>query len=151
MVIRVLEQNYFVLQTLPSETGLLQYVCKNVSEDDGHIYKIVLVPPEKTSHELIGWLYGIWQAGRFHELKQYASEQDRLQVVVDCGAEAAVPMGELLDTEPLSLNERVRMGTKVMERLILSDMPDFFAEHALDPEHVCFTESMDCSFRFELE
>ena len=151
MVIRVLDQNYFVLQTLPSETGLLQYVCKNVAEDDGHVYRIVMVPSEQTDKGLIGWLFDIWQAGRFHELRQYASERDRLKVVVDCGAESAVPMADMLDTEPLSLKERIHMGGKLLERLILSDVPDFFAVHSLDPEHVCFTENLDCSLRFELE
>ena len=151
MVIRVLDQNYFVLQTLPSETGLLQYVCKNVAEDDGHVYRIVMVPPEETSPELIDWLFKIWKAGRFHELKQYASEGDSLKIVVDCGYEAAVSLEEMLDSEPISLKERTHMCTKLLERLILSDVPDFFAVHSLDPKTVCYTESMDCCFRFELE
>lgn len=151
MVIRVLDQNYFVLQTLPSETGLLQYVCKNVAEDDGHVYRLVMVPPEETDEGLIDWLFGIWQTGTFHELKQYASDRGRLKVVVDCGAESAVPMEELLETDVLSLRERIHMGGKLLERLILSDVPDFFALHTLDPEHVCFTESLDCCLHFELE
>ena len=151
MVIRVLDQNYFVLQTLPSETGLLQYVCKNVAEDDGHVYRIVMVPPEETGPGLVDWLFKIWKAGRFHELKQYASEGDSLKIVVDCGYEAAVSLEEMLDSEPISLKERTHMCTKLLERLILSDVPDFFAIHALDPKTVCYTESMDCCFRFELE
>ena len=151
MVIRVLDQNYFVLQTLPSETGLLQYVCRNVGEDSGHIFRIVMLTREQTSQRLIRWLSDIYRAGRFRELTQYASEHDSLQVVVDCGSESAVPAEQLLTEEKPSLKERLSMGSKMLERLILSDVPAFFAIPALDPGHVRFTKSLDCCFTFELE
>ncbi len=151
MVIRVLNQNYFVLQTLPSETGLTQYVCRTVAGDDGHIYRIVMVQREETTPELVSWLSDIFREGRFHELVQYASEQDSLQVVVDCGYADAVPMERLLEDEHPDLKERMMMCGKLLERLILSDIPVFFAVPALDPEHVRFTKSLDCCFTYELE
>ncbi len=151
MVIRILDQNYFVLQTLPSETGLLQYVCKNVAENDGRIYRIVNIPLEETTPEMISWLNGIWRAGRFHELRQYAVEKDCLQVVADCGSETAVSVEQILEEEKPALKERCEMAGKFLQRLILSDVPAFFAIHALDAEHVRFTPSLDCCFTFELE
>ncbi len=151
MVIRVLDQNYYVLQTVPSETGLLQYVCRDVMQDDGHIYRIVMIPLEETDPRLVRWLSIIYRNNMFRELVQYANEKDRLQVVIDCGSASAVPLEELLSRERLSLRERLNMGEKVLERLILSDVPVFFAMNALDPEHVRFTEAMECAFTFELE
>ncbi len=151
MVIRVLNQNYFVLQTLPSETGLTQYICKNVAGDDGHIYRVVMVPREETTPDLIRWLSDIFSAGRFHELVQYASERDSLQIVVDCGYADAVPMDRLLEEEKPALKERMMMCGKMLERMILSDIPAFFAVPALYPDHVRFTKSMDCCFTYELD
>jgi len=151
VVIRVLDQNYFVLQTLPSETGLLQYVCRNVAENDGHLYRIVNIPLEETTPAMISWLNDIWRAGRFHELRQYAVEKDSLQIVADCGSEAALPLEEILEEEKPGLSERIDMGGKFLQRLILSDVPVFFAINAMDAEHVRFTRSLDCCFTFELE
>ena len=151
MVIHVLNQNYFVLQTLSSETGFRQYVCKNVAEDDGHIYRVVMIPREETTSDLILWLSDIFNAGRFYELVQYASERDSLQVVVDCGYADAVPMDQLLREEKPDLQERMMMCGKMLERLILSDVPVFFAVPALYPDHVRFTRSLDCCFTYELD
>lgn len=151
MVIHVLNQNYFVLQTLPSEAGLTQYVCKNVAEDDGHIYRIVMVPREETTSELVRWLADIFRAGCFYELVQYASERDSLQVVVDCGYADAVPMEQLLREERPTLKERMVMCGNMLERLVLSDVPAFFAVPALKADHVRFTKNLDCCFTYELE
>jgi len=151
VVIRVLDQNYFVLQTLPSETGLTQYVCKNVSADDGLVYRIVQIPMEETTPELLAWLSQLFRAGRFRELVQYASERDRLQVVVDCGPEEAAQMEQILVQEKPSLKERFRMGGKLLERLIISDIPACFAIPALDALHVRYTPALECSLSFELD
>lgn len=151
MVIHVLDQNYFVLQTLPSEAGLTQYVCKNVAEDDGHIYRIVMVPREDTTPELIRWLSDLFREGRFYELVQYASERDSLQIVVDCGYVDAVPMDRLLRDEHPALRERMRMCGKMLERLVLSDVPVFLAVPVLKTDHIRFTKSLDCCFTYELD
>ena len=151
MVIHVLNQNYFVLQTLPSETGLTQYVCKNVAADDGHVYRVVMVPREETTPDLIRWLSDIFGEGHFHELVQYASEHDSLQIVVDCGLADAVPMDRLMQEEQPDLKERMVMCGNMLKRLILSDVPVFFAVPALSPDHVRFTKSLDCCFTYELE
>ncbi len=151
MVIHVLNRNYFVLQTLPSETGLTQYVCKNVAEDDGHIYRIVMIPRENTTTELVRWLSDIFREGSFYELVQYASERDNLEVVVDCGYADAVPMDRLLAEEKPDLPERVKMCGKMLERLVLSAVPVFLAVPALQPDHVRFTQSLTCCFTYELE
>ena len=54
MIIRILDKNYFVQQTIPSEKGLVQYVCLNVSEDDGRIYRIVRIPVREVKQEKRG-------------------------------------------------------------------------------------------------
>ena len=151
MIIRVLDRNYFVQQTLSSEKGLLQYVCTNVAEDDGRVYRIVRIPLNEVDTGLIRYLSDIFLAGRFKELKQYANEDGYLQVVTDCGAQKAKTMKELLPGDTLSLKARLSMGEKLLERLILSDVPDFFAQGAMDTEHIFCTDAMDISFAFDLE
>ena len=151
MVIRILDQNYFVTETLPSETGLLQYVCRKVSEDDGKEYRIVRIPLEEAKPGLVRWLSANYRKGNFRELTQYANEQGHLLVVADCGNRKARPLSELLREGAFSLRERLIMGKKLLERLILSDVPNYFALYAMDTDHVRFTEALDCCFTFELE
>ncbi len=151
MIIRVLDRNYFVQQTLSSENGLLQYVCTNVAEDDGKVYRIVRIPLPEVDSGLIRYLSDIYREGRFRELAQYANEGSFLQVVADCGLQKAKTMKDLVEEGGLTLRARLNMGEKLMERLILSDVPDFFALGAMDTEHIRFTDAMECSFTFELE
>lgn len=151
MIIRVLDRNYFVQQTISSEHGLIQYVCTNVAEDDGRIYRIVRIPLPEVETGLIRYLSDIYREGSFRELKQYANEGGYLQVVADCGDMKAKTLKEILGEGGLTFRARLALGEKLLERLILSDVPDFFALGAMDTDHVRFTDAMDCSFFFELE
>ena len=150
MIIRVLDRNYFVQQTISSDNGLVQYVCTNVAEDDGRVCRIVRIPLPEVDTGLIRYLSDIYKAGSFRELVQYANEGGFMQVVVDCGVQKARTLKKILEEGGLSLKARLNMGEKLLERLILSDVPDFFALGAMDTDHVCFTEANDCSFVFEL-
>ena len=87
MIIRVLDRNYFVQQTISSDNGLVQYVCTNVAEDDGRVCRIVRIPLPEVDTGLIRYLSDIYKAGSFRELVQYANEGGYMQVVTDCGAQ----------------------------------------------------------------
>ena len=151
MIIRVLNRNYFVQQTIPSEQGLLQYVCTNVAEDDGKLYRIVRIPLPEVTPELVRYLADIFRKERFRELVQYANEGEYLQVVTDCGSAKAKSIRERLAESKVPLKERLAMGEKLLERLILSEVPAFFALSALDDTHIRFTDSLDCCMTFELD
>lgn len=151
MIIRVLDQNYFVQETLPSGEGLVQYVCTNVSEDDGRIYRIVRIPLEDVKPALVQYLADIYKEGLFRELIQYANEAGYLHVVTDCGPAKARSLKERLEKDVISLKERLAMGEKLLKHLILSNVPLFFAQSAMDTDHILFTDALDCSLVFELE
>ena len=151
MIIRVLDQNYFVQETIPSEDGLVQYVCTNVSEDDGRICRIVRIPLQDVQPALVEYLADIYREGLFKELIQYANEAGYLHVVADCGPAKARSLKDRLENDLIPLKERLSMGEKFLKQLILSNVPVFFALSAMDTEHVLFTDADDCSFVFELE
>ena len=151
MIIRVLDQNYFVQQTLPSEKGLVQYVCTNVSEDDGRIYRLVRIPLREVQPELVRYLADIYREGLFHGLVQYGNETDHFIVVVDCGPAKARSLKDRVGNDVISLQERLTMGEKLLKHLILSSVPVGFAESAMDTDHVFFTDALDCSLVFEME
>lgn len=151
MIIRVLDQNYFVQQTIPSEEGLIQYVCTNVSVDDGRLYKIVRIPVREVSAELIRYLAGLYKEGLFHELVQYGNEKEHFHVVMDCGPVKARTLYERLQKDVISLAERLSMGEHFLEYLIISSVPDWFAEISMDSEHIVFTDALECAFDFDLE
>ena len=79
MIIRVLDRNYFVQQTISSDNGLVQYVCTNVAEDDGRVCRIVRIPLPEVDTGLIRYLSDIYKAGSFRELVQYANEGGYMQ------------------------------------------------------------------------
>lgn len=151
MIIRVLDQNYFVQQTIPSEEGLVQYVCTNVSEDDGRIYRIVKIPVQEVEPELVRYLAGLFKDGMFHELVQYGNEKEHFHVVMDCGPAKGRALSDRLQTDVLSLAERLSMGENFLEYLIVSSIPDWFAESSMDTDHIVFTDALECSLDFNLE
>ncbi|MDO4803527.1 MAG: hypothetical protein Q4A32_01745 [Lachnospiraceae bacterium] len=151
MIIRVLDQNYFVQQTLPSEEGLVQYVCTNVSEDDGRTYRIVRIPTSEVQPELIRYLANLYKEGLFHELIQYGNEKGHFHVVMDCGPTKARTLQDRLQTEVISLAERLVMGDNFLKYLIVSSIPLWFAESSMHTDHILFTDALECALDFELE
>ncbi len=151
MIIRVLDQNYFVQQTIPSGKGLVQYVCTNVSENDGRIYRIVRIPVQDVKPELVKYLADIYKEGLFHQLVQYGNEKDHFHVVMDCGPSKARPLKDRLQQDVISLAERLSMGENFLEYLIVSSVPVWFAESSMDTDHVVFTDALECALVFELE
>lgn len=151
MIIRILDKNYFVQQTIPSEKGLVQYVCLNVSEDDGRIYRIVRIPVREVKQELVRYLADLYKADQFHELVQYGNEKDQFHVVVDCGPVKGRSLADRLQTDVLSLAERLSMGENFLKYLIVSSIPLWFAESSMDTEHISFTDALEPALNFELE
>ena len=150
MVIRVLDHKYFVLRTVDTDDGLKQYVCRDLVDEESNIYRIVRIPHADVTTQLLRYLADIEVEGSFKEMREYASEGDFLCIVMDCGSQEAVPMSERLEREPLSLKERFGYVYKLIERMILSDMPAYFAVAGITPSGVKFTSAMDCSFDFDI-
>jgi hypothetical protein len=150
MVIRVLDHKYFVLRTISAEDGLDQYVCRDLVDEESNIYRIVRIMHADVNDKLLRYLADIEVEGSFGELREYASEDGYLCVVMDCGAKDAKTLSERITEEASSFGERLGYVSKLIERLILSNIPAYFAAAALSGERVKYTDAMDCAFDFDL-
>ena len=150
MVIRVLDHKYFVLSTIVSEDGLDQYVCRDLVDESSDIYRIVRIPHDDVTPELMRYLTDISSSENFLELREYSNESDFLCVVVSCGSAKAVTLNEKIAAEQPPFNERLGYIYRLIERLILSDIPVYFAASGLEADRIRFTPALDCSFDFDI-
>jgi hypothetical protein len=150
MVIRVLDHKYFVLRTIDTENGLDQYVCRDLVDEESNIYRIVRIPHSDVNDKLLRYLADIEVAGSFGELREYASEDGYLCVVMDCGSKDAETLTDKIAREEPDFRERLGYVEKLVERLILSDIPAYFAAAALSTERIKLTAALDCSFDFDV-
>ena len=150
MVIRVLDHKYFVLRTIDPDDGLKQYVCRDLVNENSNIFRIVRIPHADVTPKLLRYLADIEVEGSFRELCEYASEGDFLCIVMDCGSGSAMPLSERLVEEEPKIREKLEYVYKLVERLILSNVPAYFAAAALTSARVKFTPALDCSFDFDV-
>lgn len=146
MIIRIEETSYLVLGTVP-EDGLCQYVCKKQDGTEGE-YRAVRVPSALVSGELIQYLMEQVHKESFHEFVDYATDAEGLYVIMDCGR--GILLSQRMKTERMSLRERLETGRRILERLVISDFPDYFIHAAVLPDAVRLTPAMDVSFAFHL-
>ena len=152
MVIRVLSNNYFVEQTITSENenSLPQYICKNVTSPDDRRYRLIQLPIENVPPDLIRWLADIRKKKSFLELKEYANETGFLVIAVDQGKQNAYSLADAFTSRELSLQERLQITGKLLEKLVLSEMPVYFVENAISMEQILITDAYEISFAFDL-
>ncbi len=150
MVIRVLDHKYFVMNTIVSGDGLDQYVCRDLSGEDSEIYRIVRIPHDDVTPELMRYLTDIDSSESFNQLREYSNEGDFLCVVMDCGSSRAVSLRKKIAREQPSFKERLGYVYGLIERLILSDIPVYFATSALNAESIRLTPALDIAFDFDI-
>lgn len=150
MVIRVLEHKYFVMNTIIAGDGLDQYVCRDLSGQDSEIYRIVRIPHDDVTPELMRYLADIDSSESFAQLREYSNEGEYLCVVMDCGSSQAVSLRKKIAREQPSFRERLGYVYGLIERLILSDIPVYFAASAMNMESIRLTPALDMAFDFDI-
>ena len=56
-----------------------------------------------------------------------------------------------LATEALSLQERLELGRKILERAVIQDIPDYFLDKCFSPECIMVAQDLSVSFNYPIE
>lgn len=149
MRIQILDKSYQVLYTgEEEERGIRQYVCRDVEDVSGREYRAVRIPSELVTGELIRYLMEQVHNKSFREFVNYGTDAAYLTVLMDC--KKGTSLAKLLSWERMTLRERLEIGEKLLEHLLLADFPTYFLCAALEPERVKVNSAMDFGFDFDL-
>lgn len=148
MVIHIQGNDYLILYTISRSQELEQYQCRRVDGPDGHMYRAVRIASSAVFAEMIEYLMDLTHNKSFYDFVDYATTAGAVVILLDCGE--GRPLASLLREESIPLPERLQMGKKLLERLLISDFPPYFIHAAMDPGRVKMNAAMDFFFDFDL-
>lgn len=146
MIIQTLEKKYIVTEVLFSDRHMDRYICHE--EDGGERYTVVCVKDRVWIRKAMQFLIEQIENTHFTDFVSCFFSEACLYVVLKY--EEGISLEEKLGSEDCPLQERIPIGKSILERVMLMDMPDYFACDCLRPGNVMVSPALEVSFRYEL-
>lgn len=144
MLIQTYENGYKVIShVLTNLTGEI-YICRDVSGDGE--YTILRVTDKRFLPEFMIYLTTRVHQNIFTDFVEYFSYEDDFYVVLKHAE--GTSLAEKLKIENCSLKERLKIGEKLCERMVLLDMPTYFQLNCLKLERIIVKPGLDVVFNY---
>lgn len=132
MVIRAFDEDFDVIHKnkLSEEYSVLQCRISGKKED----YTVLLFERAETVKRLLPLFYSLQENREFEDYKGCFSREEGLYIVFH--KRQGIPLAEQLAGSRLSLEQRIRIGKQVLERLLLWRLPDFMLCQLLDADRI---------------
>ncbi len=148
MMIQNLERNYVILQSCPGTGTASQFLCREDQSGQWLEYKIGRIPLTQVSGNLIRFLMEQIHKESFSDFEEYFTDDSFLYVVMKLGE--GKPLKGKLAEEGSSLQERLEIGKKILERLVLLDGDPYFFKAAMEAGRIRVSESLEISFDYDI-
>lgn len=146
MVIESYEKSYQVISQDGSYPDRELYTC--VQEGSSLRYRVIQIKDHELMLKVLQFLIEEQKKGTFEDLKDVFTSGEELNVVFT--AVRGIRIREFMENEP-SLEERIRVGHNVLEKLVLYDMPAYFMCQSLAFDHLYIEEDLTIYFDHTLE
>lgn len=146
MLIETYDHIYTVLQHLHSDPDMDSYVCRRKS--DRQLYLIIRIRDKNVTNHIMEFICDQKNNKNFSDFIEYFVSEGDLHVVFAYAQ--GVPLQKKLE-QPNTLKERMMLGKRILEKLILLGQPYYFICECLKPEHIVVTDAGEIGFRYTLE
>lgn len=122
------------------------YICRNVN--GGGLCRIVSIKDKKLFPELSGWLADNIDREAFTDYIEHFVFEDRLCIAMKY--KEGINLSTKLATESLPLRERLELGRRLLERIVLQDIPDYFLSKCLSPDCIIISSDLSVCFNYPI-
>lgn len=147
MVIETLEKKYTVIRNLYSDRQMDRYVCKDGA--DGKNYAVTRIKEKESIVKIMDFLMQQMENHDFTDLAACFFKEEDLYIVMRYSE--GMTLAEKLDVQECVLEERMEMMRKILDRLMLLRMPDFFMKDCLKAKTIIVSSGMDMEFQYGLQ
>ncbi len=146
MVISTYEHDYPIVGV--KQTGQVYdcYICRNSS--GGGLCRILSIKDRSLFAELAGWLTDNINKESFTDYIEHFVFEDRFCIVMKYTE--GITLSTKLATESLPLKERLELGRRLLERIVLQDMPEYFLSKCFSPECMVISSDLSVSFNYPI-
>ena len=145
MVIETYEKKYTVVQHLSAGPRKEIYSCRCSGEDD--LYTVICFKDKQITNSIIEYICEQKKNVSFTDLVEHFVAGEYFHVVFT--EPKGLDLERRLRQHP-SLVERLVMGKKIMEKLVLQKPDNYFLCQCLTPMNMYITDSGDASFYYSL-
>ncbi|MFP3153562.1 hypothetical protein LQZ18_03880 [Lachnospiraceae bacterium ZAX-1] len=146
MIIQALDKDYLVIKRGSFDERVERYLCK--CSVDSEIYMLILIKDRQLIHDVAEYITAAANSEKFLDLHSCFSSEDGFCVV--CRHVMGRSLKNKIRYEYLALEERLAIGRKILEKIILQNLPAYFLCDTLFSETVVVHENLDIGFTYEL-
>lgn len=146
MVIQTLDKSYIVVKRCDADTKLEKYLCRD-SAEEGYV---VLFRTRDRSFiaKTVEFLTREAASRVFTDFKGYFVSGEYFCIVL--AYHDGESLKNRLERENCTLEERLEIGSRILEKIVLLNMPAFFLCDSLKPAQITVSRSLDVEFNYEL-
>ena len=144
MVISTYEHNYPIVGVKETSEVYDCYICRNIS--GGGLCRILCIKDRRLFAELAGWLTDNINKESFTDYIEHFIFEDKFCLVMKYTE--GITLNTKLATESFPLRERLELGRRIIERIVLQDMPEYFLSKCLDPDCMVISSDLSISFNY---
>lgn len=146
MKIETYDKVYKVVQNVSSDGEKDTYVCKN--QENQMLYTIIQIKKKNITNQIIEFICEQKNNKKFSDFVEHFVYEEHLHIVFS--HEEGVSLQKYLN-EKCTLEERLEIGKKILEKLVLYQLHPYFQCECLKKENIFITKAMDVSFRYTLD
>lgn len=146
MIIETYDKVYTVVRHSASNSKTEIYVCQN--KEDQRLYTVIQIKDKEVTNRIIEFICEQKSNKKFPDLVDHFVYKEDLHVVFTYAE------GILLEKrlkQKCTLEERMEIGKKLLEKLVLYQLPFYFQCHCLKIENIFQTDAMDIQFQYDLD
>lgn len=144
MLIQTFERGYKVIShVLTFDIGEI-YICRDIAAD--REYTLVCIKDRAVVPALMEYLTAMVNPRIFNDYIEHFVFDDNFFIVLRYYR--GVTLHEKLKGEYCSLRERLQIGAKMLERMLLLDMPEYFQKNCLTESNIIVKPSLDVFFNY---
>ena len=147
MVIEKLGINYRVTgrQSAPGNDNV--FICESLA--DGKQYLVTAAHAHELDAGTVDFLYKQTANPTFSDLADCFVDRGRMYLAFRMYT--GQPLREIMDTELLTLSERLNIMRRILEYAVLQSMSSYFLCRCLDTERIFFTRAAEISFKYQID
>ncbi len=146
MIIQTVKKTYLVIGYLEQDGQKEICLCENTVDRSRCL--IIRIKDQQLILAAVEFLYEQVANEAFSDFQDCFVSEESLLLVFSCYE--GQDLEQKIQSEYSSLEERLEIIKKILERIILMGMPLYFASHCMELKNVFVSRSLHVSFRYEI-
>lgn len=146
MVIQTMEKEYTVINYVYADDDMERYICRE--EAGSKRYAVTCIKNRMWIRKTTKFLMQQMENRYFTDYVSCFFSKECLYVVMEHGE--GISLKEKLGKGDCSLRERMEIGKKLLEKIMILNMPEYFLQDCIRAETVMLSSALEVNFQYGL-